>query len=67
MLRLTKKSFHPDLDILMDDECAAVCELEVGELESRSGSILDSVEESGGRRKQKEDSFRLQKLCDRFR
>ena len=50
----------------MDDECVAVCGLEVGRIESRFSSILDSVEESGGRGKQKEDSFRLQKLCDRF-
>ena len=51
----------------MDDECVAVCELEVGEFESRSGSILDSVEKSRGWRKQKENSFSLQKLGDRFR
>ena len=51
----------------MDDECVAVCGFELAEIESRSGGILDSVEESGGWCKQKEDSFCLQKLGDRFR
>ena len=50
----------------MNDECVTVCELDVGEFESRPGSILDSIEDHGGWRKQKEGSFRLQKLCDRF-
>ena len=66
MHTINKETFQQDLDILVDDECVAVCELEVGEFESRTGSILDSAEESGGWRKQKEDSFCLQKLRDRF-
>ena len=31
----------------MDDEWDTIREIEVGEIESRPGSILDSVEESG--------------------
>ena len=66
MKAINKEMFEQDLDILMDNECVPVCELEFGEFESRFGGILDSIENSGGRRKQKEDSFQLQKPCDRF-
>ena len=31
---INKEKFEQDLDILMDDECVAVCGLDVGEFES---------------------------------